>query len=536
MSAWPYITGLLLGFSYPPIGIYAFAWLALVPMLVRWYSAPSYAMFFREAYAAFLLSFVVPGYWLVFHDTVAVSGLAMVSILLAPTIPAAVVTLSIRMARDLGKLLGFCFLVLSWLAVEQLLVYGPIGLPWFQLAHTQADAYHFNQFADVFGASGISVWIWLVNGAAATALLASTSERWVKAIRAAGVTVALCLVVGAYSYGVWRVPQLLTTSSTLRVGLVQPALPSYAWAGTSGLDRLQRLVNLSEELREPGTTALTQASAIRESQILVWPEGSLPDQRAPEWDGLYAQLEDWTSRHATPLLTGAVVPSTGESGSDASVAVLFSPSGGVTRIDPVHAPAVSRTVNRAYIGSWSENLYAALNNGRRSAAHLTPPFALADGVVGSLIGFESLYPSRARGLTQQGSQALFSLSNHGAWSNSIGPAQHLALTRLRAIENRRAILVAAADGPSALIYPDGMIVQTTARHQEAAVRYDVPMRTDHTFYMKRGDILAGAAIPLSILMVLGWLAYTFLPWRPPPPMVTPRMRARMRHPVKSTPR
>src|SRR5690606_9824332 len=54
--------GVLLALSMPPFGLYPLAWVALVPLLVRWERLPSGRLLFLEAYVTFLLTAVGAGF------------------------------------------------------------------------------------------------------------------------------------------------------------------------------------------------------------------------------------------------------------------------------------------------------------------------------------------------------------------------------------------------------------------------------------------------------------------------------------------
>ena len=97
---------------------------------------------------------------------------------------------------------------------------------------------------------------------------------------------------------------------------------------------------------------------------------------------------------------------------------------------------------------------------------------------------------------------LVNVTNDAWFAQSSAPHQHLAFSRLRAMENGRWFLRAANTGISALISPDGRVAQRTPQFQEAVLRGTVEPRRGLTPYQRWGDaplwivsalVVAGAA-------------------------------------------
>ncbi len=75
--------------------------------------------------------------------------------------------------------------------------------------------------------------------------------------------------------------------------------------------------------------------------------------------------------------------------------------------------------------------------------------------IGAFVCYESAFPGLVRRFTLDGAQLLLNLSNDGYFGDSAAREQHLALVRMRAIENGRWILRATNDGITAMIDPAG---------------------------------------------------------------------------------
>lgn len=121
-----------------------------------------------------------------------------------------------------------------------------------------------------------------------------------------------------------------------------------------------------------------------------------------------------------------------------------------------------------------------------------------------VICYEAAYPGLVRELADS-SDLLVMVSNDAWFGDSLAPHQHLQITRMRAIENSRAIVRATQNGISALIDADGAVLERTRQFEVAVVQGDVSLRGGLTPYQRWGSrwwiVLPLAA--LGILIGLG---------------------------------
>ena len=124
-------------------------------------------------------------------------------------------------------------------------------------------------------------------------------------------------------------------------------------------------------------------------------------------------------------------------------------------------------------------------------------------VVAPVICYESIYGEYVGTYVLKGANIIAIITNDGWWGNTPGHKQHLHYARLRAIETRRWVAFNANTGVSAVINERGDIMETRPWDKEAVLKYNIPILTGITFYVKYGDILSKAALVIAALF-LGW--------------------------------
>jgi apolipoprotein N-acyltransferase len=85
-----------------------------------------------------------------------------------------------------------------------------------------------------------------------------------------------------------------------------------------------------------------------------------------------------------------------------------------------------------------------------------------------------------------GAQLLTVPTNNATFGDSEMTYQQLAMSRIRAVEHGRALVVAATSGVSAIISADGTIRQETALFVPAALVAELPLRDDTTLATRIG--------------------------------------------------
>ena len=115
------------------------------------------------------------------------------------------------------------------------------------------------------------------------------------------------------------------------------------------------------------------------------------------------------------------------------------------------------------------------------------------------VAVDEAYRMAVRG----GAQILSTPTNNATFGFTNMTYQQLAMSRMRAIETDRAVVVVATSGVSAIVHPDGHVSQQTEIFEPAHLMETLPLRTGTTPAVRFGQILewllvaAGAALIIA---------------------------------------
>ena len=127
--------------------------------------------------------------------------------------------------------------------------------------------------------------------------------------------------------------------------------------------------------------------------------------------------------------------------------------------------------------------------------------------MGPAICYEGLYGDFYGDFVRRGAQFMAIISNDGWWGDTPGYKHLFTISRLRAIEHRRAIARSANTGMSGFISARGDIGETLGWEKRGVISAAVPLNSELTFYTRYGDYLGRISEYLTLLCVLYYIAY-----------------------------
>ena len=108
---------------------------------------------------------------------------------------------------------------------------------------------------------------------------------------------------------------------------------------------------------------------------------------------------------------------------------------------------------------------------------------------------------------RNGAEAMFIISNDGWWGDTPGYKHLFTLSRLRAVEHRRAIARSANTGRSGFIDARGDVGQTLGWERRGVLTDTLALNTEQTFYTRYGDWIGRTAQLVMLLCILYYIAY-----------------------------
>ncbi len=118
------------------------------------------------------------------------------------------------------------------------------------------------------------------------------------------------------------------------------------------------------------------------------------------------------------------------------------------------------------------------------------------------ICYESIFGEYMTRFCQKGANTIFIMTNDGWWDNTAGHRQHTAYAKLRAIECRRDVVRSANMGNCTFINQKGDILEITKYGEAGAIKNQVHLNNELTFYARWGDVIGRISLFLTILLII----------------------------------
>ena len=401
-----------------------------------------------------------------------------------------------------------------WVAVEFVRDRWPFGgLPWGRIAFGQADG-PLLPWAAVGGAPMVTFAVVSIGAAlAALALTAlrrgatageSGSGAAVPAVALTAVGAVVLLTAG----GLVSVP----TGGDSRhgpAGVVVAAIQGNV--PRLGLEEFaqRRAVTADHVAQTEALAADVAAGRVPRPDIVLWPENASDDD--PTTDPVAgAMVRKAVAAVGVPVLVGAVTDGPGPT-HVSNTAIVWSPTTGpgeryVKRhLVPFGEYLPWRGVLTALVHRFSL-IPKDFSPGHRPGVLQVGPARIAD-----VICFEVADDGVVRDAVDGGGRLIVVQTNNATYEHRGDDgrggetAQQLEMSRLRAVEHGRAVVVVATSGVSAIIRPDGRVLARTGVFVPARLVADVPLRDGTTIADRLGAWPERLASLVGLLAVVGGL-------------------------------
>ena len=392
----------------------------------------------------------------------------------------------VLLAGGLGSIWGAAFavarwvspqspwpLIVTWTLAEFFRAYAFTGFPWANPAQGLLGGYA-ETLLPLVGPHGLTLFL-----LCAACLLTRPRRAY---------SVAATLFLAAALTLPRPAPPTALTEHTVR--LVQPNAPQdEKWDADLAHGFVQRQVDFTQAPGNP--------------DLVVWPEMAIPYRAsvaAPVFEAAAA------AARGAPVLLGAMRDD--DAGQFFNAALLVGPDGQIAQhYDKRHLvpfgeympfPALFRSIGIRALAERTETGYTQGG----------PPRTLDLGAMGKalvLICYEAVFPQDLRGTDRP--DLLIQITNDAWFGQTLGPQQHLAQARMRALEQGLPMLRAANTGISALIAPSGHVLQALPLNEAAYLDVTLPAPLPPTLYSRTGDL------PYVLLLLVFMLWLTFRPLR-----------------------
>ena len=374
-----------------------------------------------------------------------------------------------------------------WVLVEALRERVPFGgFPWGRLAFANSDS-TLTGWVAIGGAPLLSFFVALCGS-----LLAGAAVTSQHSIKKAGALAALALVVALTATAIPRP----TDGRPVNAAVVQGNVPR------TGLDAFGQ----REAVLRGHVDATLQLAAEVETgeqpqpDLVIWPENA--SDIDPVLDpAAYDLISEAVNAVGVPTLVGIVTET--EDGTELlNSGVVWSPQTGpgesYVKRHPV--PFGEYIPFRSQLAP----LITRFDRIPRDFARGGDPGVLTVGpaVIGDVICFEVAFNALVRDVVDEGAEIVTVQTNNATYGGTGQVEQQLAISQLRAVEHGRSVLVAATSGISAIIEPDGRIVERSEEFTQVVLVADVPARTSLTLATRMG---AWPELALSLVAILAFV-------------------------------
>lgn len=517
------LSGLLLWIAWPPTPYTTFLlFIGFIPMLlameniIQSASPKKGKQIFNVTFIGFFVWNTASIYW-VYNALKQVGNLVAIPITLipyalGPLLMATACWLYYRLRILTKRSLGLAGLVCLWIGYEYLHQSWDLNFPWMTLGNGVAVTHQWVQWYEYTGVYGGTIWIWAVN-ILAFLIYAGLREAQTKQVRLKLITAFVLILLLPLCFSLYTYYNYTEQKNPSNIVAVQPNIDPYEKGGTIPVaTQIDILIRLSQSVAQPNT------------EFFLWPETAIPDyidedrilesQYYKQAHHLLLNYKNGnlvTGSETYRLFNSRATPTASPTQQPGLFADSYSSALNIENGDKVQFYHKSRLVPGAEslpfgnILSFLKPVFEHL--GGATGAYGSQPdaevFYSQSGIgVDPVICFESIWGAYVARSVKKGAQFIAVITNDGWWENTSGKDQHLDYAKLRAIETRRWVARSANTGISAFINQRGDIVQQTKWWTKTAIKQDINLNSDITFYVQHGDYLPKAGSGIAVLLML----------------------------------
>lgn len=240
--------------------------------------------------------------------------------------------------------------------------------------------------------------------------------------------------------------------------------------------------------------------------VVIWPENSA-DVDPFANPAAAAAIRKATDAAQAPIVVGAV---TRDEVGDRNQMVVFDEHGqpGEYHNKKYLQPFGEWMPWRSFFRAFSEQVDLAGDfkpGDGDGVLHLNAALSHNPVAIGVATCYEVAFDAAGRDAVKAGAQILSTPTNNATFGFSDMTYQQLAMSRMRAKELDRAVVVAATSGVSAIVMPDGSVQQQTSIFTQDVLIHQLPLKNTRTFAVQWGHVIElGFAMMGAICLCIPW--------------------------------
>ncbi|MFC1225690.1 apolipoprotein N-acyltransferase [Pedobacter sp. BG31] len=423
-----------------------------------------------------------------------------------------------RLGKYVNNKMAYLGLISFYIALEYLQQTWDLAFPWMTLGNGLAGMHQLAQWYDYTGVYGGSLWILLSNILAFEAYQKFRSQTGYLRFRTAGIWALAVIIPISIS---------LTKYSTS----TQKGTPSNVVVVQPNIDPYQKLENIPPAEQINILTHLSDSIGQTNTEYFIWPETAIPnyaDEDRIRSNNDFITLQNFLSKYKNgTLITG--IESIKIYQDKRTITSKFDNQRGIYFDNFNTAMQVENSANVQFyhksklvpgvekmpfpkVFSFLDGVFAQLGGTVGGWGWQDKPSVLyaQSGIgVAPVVCYESLWGDWIGEQVKDGAQFIAIITNDGWWGNTSGKDQHMMYAKLRAIETHRDVARSANTGISCFINQRGDVIQKTKWWTRTALKANINLNDEITFYVKSGDIIAKL---LSITAVLLALIIPYRKW------------------------
>lgn len=512
------LSGILLGLAWPTYGFSLLLFIALIPLLFvennirNNQNKKSGLKLFGLTYLTFLLFNAISTWWIWYATAFGMFFAIGVNALLMTL----VFFTYHKVALKANSKISLFFLVVFWISFEKFHLNWDFSWPWLNLGNGFSLNHQWIQWYEYTGVFGGALWIWIVNIGLFVSLKNYFENHETKKLIKGIIFNIGIVVLGIYSSLYIYHTYSDKSEGQANVIIIQPNIDPYTEKyNISNMETAKNLIALAEENIDSTTNFIiapetTFSAPVLQNTFITTPE--------------YQLLENFTQVHKNiNFIAGYTFYKQYKSNNQPTPSANKFRNSNDSWYDMFNAAAMINAYNnpsiyyksklvvgvelfpyqnflKPLIGESLINLGGSVSS--LGTQEQRSVFNVKDFKVAPIICYESIYGSFVNNYVKNGAQFLAVITNDGWWQNSQGHKQHLMLSKLRSIENRRDLVRSANTGVSAIINQKGDIIQNLEYGTKGILKAHINLNNQLTFYNKYGDYIARISQFLSILLLL----------------------------------